>query len=149
MTAKQKREERDEAIKRLRELVKPGDQLVTVMRHRSASGMSRSIDVYMMYTIKAKDRYDKTLRPSARINWLWLSFNIARACGFQWDAARESIRVGGCGMDMGYHIVYTLGRVLFPKGGALKHSPREAQERRAGETKETDGGYLLSHRWLG
>lgn len=149
MTKKQKDDERDEAIKRLRELIKPGDTLVTVMRHRSASGMSRAIDVYMFSPGKARDRFDKTLRPSARVSWLWLSYNVAKACGFTFSKTREAIVIGGCGMDMGFQIVYTLGRVLFPKGGSLKHSPREAQERRAGKARETDGGYLLSHRWLG
>lgn len=148
MNAKQKRQERDEAIARLKELVKPGDQLVTVIRNTSASGMSRSMDVYMFYQDKAKDHHGNTRRPSARVQWLWLTYNVAKACGFEWDHKRDSLRVGGCGMDMGFHVVYTLGRVLFPKGGHVKHSQRRWQEERNGNTKETDGGYLLSHRWL-
>lgn len=149
MTKKQKDAERDEAIERLRELIKPGDQIVTVMRHCSRSGMRRHIDVYMFEPGKTKDRHDKTLRPSARVQWLWLSYNVAKATGLSFSKAHEAIQIDGAGMDMGFAIVYALGRALFPNGGTLKHSPREAQERRSGETKETDGGYLLSHRWLG
>jgi len=119
--------------------VKPGDELVTVLRHVSASGMSRDIDVYKFY-------YD---RQNKRVQWLWLSYLAAKATGFRFNEKKEAVTIGGCGMDMGFHLVYSIGRTLFPKGGALKYSPRETQEQRSGKTKETDGGYLVSHRWLG
>jgi hypothetical protein len=34
---------------------------------------------------------------------------------------RNGIRVGGCGMDMGFHLVYTLSRALFDDGYYVKH----------------------------
>jgi hypothetical protein len=45
------------------------------------------------------------------------------------------ITVGGGGMDMGFHLVYNLGRVLWPFGF-----------KRAG--KRCDGGYALRQEWL-
>ena len=31
------------------------------------------------------------------------------------------VGVGGCGMDMGFHLVYTLASVLYKDGYALTH----------------------------
>lgn len=33
---------------------------------------------------------------------------------------RDGIRVSGCGMDMGFHLVYNLSLVLYGSGDALK-----------------------------
>jgi hypothetical protein len=41
----------------------------------------------------------------------------------------DGYKVGGCGMDMGFHLVYTLASVLFP------------------EDRKT-GGYKLNHEWI-
>ena len=41
MPTKQNIKERDEARARLREILKPGDTVYTVLRHVSASGMSQ------------------------------------------------------------------------------------------------------------
>lgn len=128
--------EKDEAIARLREWIKPGDTLFTVLRHVSRSGMNRVIEVVK---IDCTDGEAKTLH---------LGYNVAMAVGYTYDRGRDGIKVGGCGSDMGFEVVYNLGRVLFPKGGALELSPRESQERRDGQTIEKDGGYLLRQRWL-
>jgi hypothetical protein len=62
---------------------------------------------------------------------------------FKRDGKREGLRVSGCGMDMGFDIVYNLGRFLFPKGDGKTVTGRN------GDTKpETDGGYLLKQEWL-
>ena len=45
-TTATRKAEQEEAIARLRNWIRPGDTLYTVLRHRAASGMSRSIDVY-------------------------------------------------------------------------------------------------------
>jgi hypothetical protein len=49
--------------------------------------------------------------------------------------------VGGCGMDMGFHTVYTLGRYLWPKGTRKPHGTRNG-------APDKDGGYALKHSWL-
>ena len=131
--AKHTKAEEAEALADLRKRVKPGDTIFCVLRHVSRSGMMRVISFY-------EQRTDKELRM------------IDYSMGILLDHTRvprgDGLRVGGCGMDMGFHMVYNLGRTLFPKGGSLKHSPRRLQEERSGRTKETDGGYLLKYRWL-
>ena len=46
-TAKQSREL--ETVNALRTFLKPGDEILTVLRHVSRSGMSRSIDLYTQF----------------------------------------------------------------------------------------------------
>lgn len=122
-TAKQMQEA--EAIVYLRSVLKPGDTVYTVLRHVSRSGMSRGIDFYL-------------IRDSEP---LWITSYVGHAIDSpqsekDWRESR-GLRVNGCGMDMGFHCVYSLSRVLFPDGaqGASEHAER-------------DGGYALNHRWL-
>lgn len=108
-----------EAIVHLREMLKPGDTVYTVLRHVSRSGMTRGIDCYMIADNKPQ----------------WITGYVGHAIGSPQPEAywRKSmgLKIGGCGMDMGFHIVYTLSRVLFHEIDA-KH----------------DGGYALMHGWL-
>jgi hypothetical protein len=102
--------ERAEAIERLREWVKPGDQLFTILRNVSASGMSRTIQV---------------IKIDAKGEPLFLGFNVAQALGLTFDSKREGVKVSGCGMDMGFHLVDSLGRALYPdhkgQGQTFRH----------------------------
>jgi hypothetical protein len=123
--------ERDEAIAALRTMIKPGDTVYTSLKHVSRSGMQREIALYVVH--------DGEIRC---ISWLAATAMRDRV------GKRDGIVVGGCGMDMGFALVYRLGRTLFPEGGPLEHSPRRRQEERAGETRERNGGYLLKHTWL-
>ena len=91
-----------EAIERLRGWVKPGDTLYTSVKHVSRSGMMRSIAVY-----KFEDNEP-----------LWLSYNVAKALGNTFDREREGVKIGGCGMDMGFALVYDLSYTLFKDGFA-------------------------------
>ena len=96
--------DREEAIARLREWLKPGDTVHTVLRHVSRSGMSRDIGIVVF-----KDG-DSTadLHPN---------YAVAAAIGAPMSTGhQDAVRVGGCGMDMGFHVVSTLSRVLFPDG---------------------------------
>jgi hypothetical protein len=82
---------------RLRELVKPGDTVYTVLRHVSRSGMYRAIDLYLL---KDNDR-------------VWLSAMAAPLLeGF--DQRHEACKASGCGMDMGFHLVHNLASALYP-----------------------------------
>lgn len=121
--------EREEAVAALRNALKPGDTLFTILRHCSRSGMQRTISII---------KISKNGQPG---QWSW---SAAKACGWNYDNEREGIKVGGCGMDMGFHLVYSLGRVLFPDGFKVKGIGRN------GDTsgRDTDGGYALNHRWL-
>lgn len=134
--SKKEREQRQaEALEHLRKQIAPGDKVYTSITHVSRSGMLRHVRVY--HVDKDGDLCDVTGYVASALGW-------SRARN-GWDIA-----VPGCGMDMGFHTVYSLGRRLWPDGGPLdKSAPsRQVQERRGGQTKERDGGYLLQHRAL-
>jgi hypothetical protein len=120
---KRKQIERAEALADLRKLIKPGDTLYTILRNRSRSGMMRAIDVYMFLPDLRRGH-----KPRSIVK-LWLSFNVARATGYTFSKAHESIAVGGCGFDAGFQVVYDLSRLLFPDA--------------------KDPGYVLRHEWIG
>lgn len=50
---KARKQEQTEAIAKLREWLKPGDTVYTILEHVSSSGMSRSIRVLVPYTRRA------------------------------------------------------------------------------------------------
>jgi hypothetical protein len=111
--------ESGQAIERLRELFagninKP--VIHTITRHVSASGMTR--DISLVY-VKGGEIHNITYSAALALGWPLSEKSGSRA-----------IRVSGAGMDMGFHTVYTLSRVLYR------------------DTVEGDAGYLLSQAWL-
>ena len=150
MSSKFTKAERDEALTMLRELCKPGCTVYTVLRKVSPSGMTRWIDLYVMQDNEPR-----------RITW------SAAAVGVGTYDRDDSIKIGGCGMDMGFALVYNLGRALYPDGfgvlsvGGIRPTSREhaAELVAEGRTEfrgrnmdpagwDNDGGYALTHRWL-
>jgi hypothetical protein len=107
MKTAKKKTEQQEAIERLRSWIKPYDTLFTILRHCSNSGMSRVIDVVAIRGTRKKPDVSA------------YGYNIALALGWKFDRKREGIRIGGCGMDMGFHVVYELSSVLFGNGYKL------------------------------
>lgn len=110
-------QEKQEAIDQLRKMIQPGDTVYTVLRYVSRSGMQRGIDLYIIgedrrprwitaYVGKALDR------PQSRKDW----------------QEQRGLSICGCGMDMGFSLVYDLGRALYHNGNAA--------------------GYSLKHEWL-
>lgn len=93
---KAQQSERLAAIEQLRAMLPPGSTVKTILRHVSRSGMSRSISV-----IIGSDDY----------SWL-----VARAFGDKIDQKNGGLKVGGCGMDMGYHVVHSLSATLYRDG---------------------------------
>ena len=114
--------QKEQAKKHLRKLLKPGQTVYTILRHCSSSGMSRSISL----VIPTKDGIKS------------LDYWIAQARGESTDQKNEGIKVSGCGMDMGFHLVYNLGRMLYPQG----------VKKGCGSQPEKDGGYAFNHKWL-
>lgn len=124
-----KQEQQDAAITELRELLKPGDTVHCVLRNVSRSGMSRVIDLVIVE--KGKDR-------PRNIGYL-----AAWALEMSFDRNRGGVKVSGCGMDMGFHLVYELAYSIF------KNDPRLAKwQAKQPEHGPRDPGYALSHRWL-
>lgn len=127
--------EQAEALDRLRKFIKPGDIVLCNCKHVSASGMSRVIQLYTL------DHSGKG-RPLNYIGW-----NVAKALGMSYDTKREGVKIGGCGMDMGFAIVYELGRALWPTKEAAE-AAGYVTGRNSSKAPETDGGYILTHQWL-
>lgn len=133
-----KSQEAAEALQTLSEIIKPGDTIYTVLRSVSRSGMSRTIDLYIIDT---SDNYGNGPRPR-RISYL-----VAKACGFTYDNNRDALKVGGAGMDMGYHIVYSLGHVLYRDGFTHEEGKSYGRGGHAGY-HDKDGGYSLRQEWM-
>jgi hypothetical protein len=136
MTKAQKAE-RAEAIAKLREWVKPGDTVHTVIRNVSRSGMSREIGIVLI-------RADGSM--------LHPNYSVARALGLR-QGKRDGIIVGGCGMDMGFALVYEIGRAIFPDGFECVGDKCRSNDHSNGDRDRTphhhaDGGYALRQEWI-
>jgi hypothetical protein len=116
--------ERDEALSDLRALLRPGDTVYTILRHVSRSGMQREIALCIIRD--GSHRY---------LNW-----GASKILGTR-QGKHDGLIVGGCGMDMGFALVYNLGAALWPDGAPEPHGTRNGQPDR-------DGGYALKHQWL-
>jgi len=155
MNAKEK--ERQEAVRELRELLKPGDMVYTQLKSVSRSGMSR---VIMPLIIRNNKPF-------------YIGWSVALATQRTYDRIKEGVKIGGCGMDMGFELVYMLSRVLFPDGFdtsfAGRRCPEHYEKHLDGDVKTCpicgkdtrpdyyhngpaefvkDGGYALNQRWL-
>ena len=116
---------REEAIRQLKENIRPNDTLYTQLEHVTKSGMTRFIKVRQI-----KDDYP--------FDWTYIA---AKALDWKYSDRYYAIKVGGCGMDMGFHLIYSLGQVLWPDGTPEPHG------RRNGEP-DSCGGYAIKQRWL-
>lgn len=133
---KQSELERQEAIKRVKAWLRGSRKdkytgrpvIYTTLRRVSSSGMSRVIACYIMG------------RDGNMVNASWSIAKILRERIKRTDCG-EGVSVGGCGMDMGFHIVYNTGASLWPKGTPKPHGTRNGEPDR-------DGGYAIEHRWL-
>lgn len=142
--------QREHARAQLRKILKPGDTVNCILRYCSRSGMMRHISLL-------KGDEDITHYAAQALN--------------EKRADDGGIKCGGCGMDMGFDLVYRLSRTLFPDGfgvrGTTIHGTescrpesrddaKQMQEMgvsfrgRNGDTSgwDTDGGYALKHHWL-
>ena len=122
---KYSKEEKQEALERLKEWIKKGDTLHTTVRHVSRSGMMRHISVKHL---KATDN------PERPVNVSNYDYHIARVLDLPEAPNYQGIKIGGCGMDMGFHLVYSLSRALF------KDEPKGESDR--------DHGYWINQEWL-
>ena len=141
----------DAATANLREL-HPGDTVYTALSHAAASGMTRWIRAIVIRDNTPRD--------------------------ISWDAAKlidapvntrnhDGVEIGGCGMDMGFHLVYSLSRALFRDGFDCIRFTAEGTDLAENDRSKwcpsndhsnirglhtlshhSDGGYALNHRWL-
>lgn len=118
-------EARSEARARLLEWLEPGSRVATLVRHVSRSGMQREISLYTATLDNGKPEITCLDYWAIRL----LDHKIGKHGG---------IVVGGCGMDMGFKLVYDLGSMLWPNGTSKPHGRRNGEPDRA-------GGYALKH----
>ena len=151
---------KEECITRLKELIKPGDTVYCTLKHVSRSGMYRVIDLHIM-----KD------------NEPWRISTLAADLLEGYDGRWEGCKAHGCGMDMGFHLVYNLSSILFPDGfgcigneegkccpsndhsnGDRDYTPHMEEKDRIGADGKlctchkthwhTSGGYALRRSWM-
>ncbi len=114
----------------IRHIKRNRPKIYTVIRHVSSSGMFRLISCYLVYK-----------GDIVNIDWL-----VEKMTSYKCDSTREGLRVSGCGMDMGFSVVYNFSNCLFPKG--FKY--RKGENHRNGDPSPTDpdGGYALKQAWI-
>jgi hypothetical protein len=142
MTKKQQAEqEKQEAITKLREWIKPGDTIKCILRHVSRSGMQREISLLAVVDGDCMN----------------IDYWAARAMGDR-IGKHGGIVIGGCGMDMGFALVYNLSSVLFRDGfectGRSEHPnmcpscDHSNGDRDYTPHMHTSGGYALRKEWI-
>lgn len=125
LTQKAGKEARKEYARNvLRGMIKPGQKVFCTLRGASSSGMSRRIGLHIIQGDELR------------------SIDTLAADAIGWKlSGLGGIVVSGCGMDMGFHLVYTLGCALWPKGTETPHGSRNG-------APDTSGGYALRSEWI-
>ena len=136
--------EKEKKAVELRELLKPGDTVFTKLNHVSRSGMTRIIEVMVF-------------RDSAPVN---ITYDVSQVLDYKVSNSKHwGLKVGGCGMDMGFSVVYNLSSALYRGIGYDCIEDRENGVRcpAADHVNMRDkskipsrhyDGYALSQRWL-
>jgi hypothetical protein len=102
-----------ESLDVLRETFPVGSTAYTILRHVARSGMTRWISV---------------MQGNRNLSW-----HVANVIGekVQERTGTFCLKVGGCGMDMGFHLVYSMSRSLYPGGhGCTGHDRTEGNSLR-------------------
>ena len=126
----------------LQAILKPGDTVFTVLRHVSRSGMYRAIDLYVM-----RDNEPRRIT--------WQAAQLLEG----YDRRHEAAKASGCGMDMGFHLVYELSSRLYRDGFTCINIGNHGDDCPANDHVNNpncdylgyvhkDGGYALNQRWL-
>jgi hypothetical protein len=103
------KDEMQEASDRLRKMFPQGSTVHTVVRHVSASGMTRAISVL------AHEDGSEVIED--------VSCLVRRALDWPMDQTHGGVRVKGAGMNMAFHLVYSIAQALYGDGYALSNRP--------------------------
>jgi len=128
----------EQALADLRDIIKPGDTIRTIIRHVSRSGMMRRISPILI-----RDGSD---------------FHIDHPVSIILNGKRDvysgdGVRMDGCGMDMAWALVYNLSYCLFPDGFECVGQGCPSNDHSNGDCDYTphhhkDGGYALRNRTI-
>ncbi len=124
----------EEARVALLKILKPSMEVYATIKKVSSTGMSRQIAILVIDGKQIRN----------------ISGWVATFLGMKWND-NGSVTVGGCGMDMGFHVVYTLSRALWPDGFPCAGEPCRSNDHTNGDEdrkphQHGDGGYALIHR---
>ena len=145
----QKEAQKEEALTNLRGILTVGQTVYTSLKWVNKAGSSRLIRVYIVRDDHIVD----------------ISWDVGKLLDYKYDNTADALVVGGGGMDMGYHLVYGLGRALYPEGvpctgySLSKRAPDgrfccNSNDHVNGDNDYTighmhsDGGYTFYHRWI-
>jgi hypothetical protein len=128
--SKHSEHEKNESRAWLLEHLRPGDKVYSILDHVSSSGMSRDIRFLIA-------RHDA----KRGVYFVHLNYHMQILLDYPQAKRGDGLRVGGCGMDMGFHVVYGLGNALWPHGTKKPHGTRNGKP-------DSEGGYALKHAWL-
>lgn len=136
----------DEARAVLLNLLKPGSDVYAIVKRVSSTGMSRRIAILTVKNGKIENI----------TGW------VASLLELKWNDD-GSLTVGGAGMDMGFHVVYSMSRALWPDGFECAGTGGRGDNSEAGRCRSNDhsngdddykphhhgdGGYALVHQRL-
>jgi hypothetical protein len=110
--------------------LKPGQTVYTMLTHVSASGMRRSVKLFVA-------SIDREGRPDI----LDITYRAHLVTGYRVDPKHGGLVVTACGSDAGFEAVYNLGAGLWPNGTPAPHGTRNG-------VPDSAGGYALKQRWL-
>ena len=137
---KAQQHERDQALEYLRKHLPTGAKVLTVVTHVAASGMTRWIVPIITVDGAPED----------------VSWAVARAVGWKLGPNHDGVEVKGAGMNMCFHLVYTLSHALYPNGHPCLGTDGEWDKRcpsndhtnhpRDTFTHHDQGGYALRYR---
>ncbi len=115
---------REQVRAELLERVKPAQKVYCNLKSVSASGMQRRIELFIVENGEICN----------------ISFAASIVTGRKFSD-KGGIVCNGCGMDMGFDLVYSLGSALWPTGTPAPHGKRNGEE-------DSAGGYALRSAWL-
>jgi hypothetical protein len=131
---KYSKSEREASLERLKSWIKKGDTLHTTVKHVSKSGMTRYITTRHLKPRAFAPVENLTFVGEQPVQISNYDYHIARVLDLPEAPNYQGVKVGGCGMDMGFHLIYSLSRALF------KDEPRGESDR--------DHGYWIKQEWL-
>ena len=131
-------ERRADARTQLERMLKPGDTVHTILKHTSRSGMMRRIQAVRISN--------------------GTPHQIGGYAGVLMGEAIDgelAVKMQGCGMDMGFALVYGLSATLYPDGfeclgekARCPSSDHSNGDRDYTAHNHRDGGYALRQQWL-
>ena len=137
--AAKKAEAKATALEYLNDYLKPGQTVYVILRHTSQSGMSRSISAVI-----------PTISKEGKPGIYDITHLVAQACDLTMDSHHGGVKIGGCGMDMGFALVYDLSRTMWPSGFDCigDGCPSNDHSNHEDNAHHVDGGYALKKSWL-